>query len=232
MRHRNQLAAAVAIAISAVTGAAAGEQARKITADCEEALALSALPARLREQASVYSLTDQGFKMTRKKDGPFTCIVERNHVDAVIPQCVDAAGADTIIPGIMQKTEWSLAGIPVADRRAKFEELAEQEKLLPPPRSGISYMMSDFNYVWNSRNEHLMRVPPHVMFYAPNVSNEDVGGSFEEAVKGNRGTPFVVEVGIHGYMTSFVERPSESDDVLAACAGQLPEAQEMVVRSQ
>lgn len=232
MRHLNHLAAAVLLAISVPVTAIASDETRKLTAACEEALALSALPARLRDQASVYSLTDQGFKMTREKDGPFTCIVERNHADAVIPQCVDAAGADTIIPGIMKKSQWSLAGMPVAERRAKFAELAAKKELKPAPRSGISYMMSNFNYVWNANSEYLMRVPPHVMFYAPNVSNEDVGGSFQEAVDGNRGTPFVVEVGIHGYMTSFVERPSESDEVLAACAGQLPNAEEMVVRSQ
>ncbi len=232
MQHLDKLAAAVVLAAGIATTPAIGDEVRKHSIACEEALALSALPARLREQASVYSLTDDGFRMTRKKDGPFTCIVERNHADAMIPQCVDAAGADTIIPGIMQKSRWSLSGMSVAERRAKFTELAEKEELLPPARSGISYMMSNFNYVWNANNEHLMRVPPHVMFYAPGVSNEDVGGSFYEAVEGNRGTPFVVEVGIHGYMTSFVERPSESDDVLAACAGQLPEVQEMVVRRQ
>jgi len=232
MKHLNYLFAAVMLSVSVPGVAAASDETRKLTGDCEEALALSALPARLRDQASVYSLTDEGFKMSREKDGPFTCIVERNHVDAVIPQCVDAAGADTIIPGIMKKSQWALAGIPVAERRAKFAELAEKKELMPAPRSGISYMMSNFNYVWNTNSEYLMRVPPHVMFYAPNVSNDDVGGSFEEAVDGNRGTPFVVEVGIHGYMTSFVERPSESGDVMTACAGQLPEAQEMVVRKQ
>jgi len=232
MRHAKNLAAALAVALSIPVAAGASEESGKLTAACEEALALSALPARLRHQASVYSLTDQGFRKTRENDGPFTCIVERNHVDAIIPQCVDAAGADTIIPGIMKKTQWTLAGVPLTDRRARFAELAQKEELQPPPRSGISYMMSNFNYVWNTNTENLMRVPPHVMFYAPNISNEDVGGSFQEAVDGNRGTPFVVDVGIHGYMTSFVERPSESDDVLAACAGQLPTAEEMVVRKR
>lgn len=234
MRHPGKLTTAVALALSITVIpaaiAAASDERRDLTLECEEALALSALPARLRDQASVYSLTDQGFKMTREKDGPFTCIVERNHVDAVIPQCVDAAGADTIIPGIMQKTQWSLNGMQVAERRAKFKELAERDEFQPASRSGISYMMSDFNYVWNANSEDLMRVPPHVMFYAPNISNEDVGGSFEEAVSNNRGTPFVVEVGVHGYMTSFVENASESDDVMAACAGQLPKVREMVSR--
>lgn len=230
MSHLGKLATAVALAISVPLVSNASDDRRPITLECEEALALSALPARLRAEASVYSLTDQGFKMIRKKDGPFTCIVERNNPDAFIPQCVDAAGSDTIIPGIMKKSQWALAGMPVAERRAKFAELAGKDELHAPPRAGISYMMSDFNYVWNADSEDLMRVPPHVMFYAPNVSNEDIGGSFEEAVSNNRGTPFVVEVGIHGYMTSFVENASESEDVLAACAGQLPEVRDMVSR--
>ena len=204
-------------------GAGAATQSPRLTADCEEALALSALPTRLRDDASVYTLTDEGFSLTRSAKGPFTCIVERNHADAVIPQCVDAAGADTIIPGIIAKTDWSLMGVPAAERGARFRALANRGDLRAPARSGISWMMSNFNYSWNARSGRLMRIPPHVRFYAPNLSNDDIGGSMAEGMGGNRGVPFIIEEGIHGYITTMVEKPSDSTDVRTACAGQLPD---------
>ena len=219
MKYANKLALSIAVVLSSpYTVSAAGPV---LTQACEEALALSALPVRLRDRASVYSLTDGGFKLTRQSDGPFTCIVARNHETAVIPQCADAAGAESVIPGIISKTEWALSGMPPNERKARFEELAEKGEFRAPHRPGINYMMSAFNLVWNDQNESMMHIPPHVMYYAPNISNDDVGGSFSEAMGGNRGTPYIVEAGIHGYMTSLVDKASDSSDVMASCKGQI-----------
>jgi len=193
-----------------------------LPAACEEALALSALPKRLRDNASAYVLTPSGYELTRKRNGPFTCIVARNHEDALIPQCPDAAGAESIVPGIMLKSKWSLDGVAAQERETRFRKAAADGGLEPPSRPGISYMMSNFNYVWNAQAGSLIRVPPHVMFYAPGLTNDDIGGSFEEGTQKNRGVPFIIEEGIHGYMISFVEHASDSKDVLAACDDHLP----------
>ena len=83
-------------------------------------------------------------------------------------------------------------------------------------------MMSDFNYIYAPRTGKVLKIPPHVMFYAPWVSNEDVGGSLE-GVTTNIGTPFVVNPGPHGYMITYTQYPSNSADVVAACEGQLGE---------
>jgi len=190
---------------------------------CEEALALSALPKRLRDDASAYVLTESGYELTRERSGPFTCIVARNHDNALIPQCPDSAGAETIVPGIILKSQWALEGLAAAERDARFGKLAAEGRLEAPKRPGISYMMSNFNYVWNTQAGGLIRVPPHVMFYAPGLTNEDIGGSFEEGTQENRGVPFIIEEGIHGYMISFVEHASDSKAVLTACDDHLPE---------
>ena len=114
----------VAVALSAVTCSVNATQPPLLTQACEEALALSALPAALRSDASAYVLTASGFEMTRQGSGPFTCIVARNHANALVPQCPDAAGADTVIPGIIKKSEWALSGL---SRRAAA--------LNPPPEA-------------------------------------------------------------------------------------------------
>ncbi len=214
------LPAAAAVLMAGATSAA---DQNLLTPACETALALSALPQALRDDASVYVRTAAGFELERQGDGPFTCIVERNHADALIPQCPDAAGADTVIPAIIQRSEWALEGIEAAERRERFLAAVERGDFEAPARPGISYMMSEFNYVWNATNAELMVIPPHVMFYAPNLSDEDIGGSQELGLGSNRGYPFITGEGIHGYMISMVERGSDSSDVAAACAGQLPD---------
>ncbi len=194
---------------------------RNISAACEEQLALSALPKRLRATASAYVLYEEGFRKVRDKNGPFTCIVERNHEKALIPQCVDAAGADTIIPGIMLKTEWVLAGHSTEKRREMFQEGVSNGRLQAPSRAGVSYMMSAFNHIYNGQSSTFLRIGPHVMFYAPSLSNDDIGGSMREGMGSNRGVPFIVDESIHGFMTSMVEHAADSADALATCQGQI-----------
>jgi hypothetical protein len=194
-----------------------------LTPACEEALALSALPERLRDSASVYILTEQGYALSRKGDGAFTCIVERNHVSALVPQCPDAAGASSIIPGIIMKSNWALEGLSPDERATQFRQRADAGALQPPAGPGVSYMLSNFNFAWSVRQEALVRVAPHIMYYAPDVSNDDIGGSMEDGLGANRGYPFIVEEGIHGYIISLVEHASDSSAVEANCRGQLPE---------
>lgn len=206
--------------LPALSGAA--DDATLLTPDCEEALALSALPEHLRDGASVYVLTEEGYTLMRKGDGTFSCIVERNHPTALVPQCPDATGASVIIPGIIMKSNWVLEGLSPDERAAQFELKASDGVLQPPAGPGVSYMLSNFNYAWSTRQQALVRVAPHIMYYAPNVSNEDIGGSLEAGLGENRGYPFIVEEGIHGYIISLVEHPSDPSAVDARCKGQLP----------
>ncbi len=202
-----------------------------LTQACEEALALSALPDRLRESASAWTLTEDGYRKTRSGSGNFTCIVARNHPASLIPQCVDAAGADVIIPGIIAKSNWALAGISAADQKKRFAELVQEGRLKAAPRPGLSYMVSDYNYAYSAPRAAMFKIPPHVMFYAPHLSNDDIGGSMQEGMGTNRGMPFIVEQGIHGYMTSMVEHASDSSAVRAACEGQVSDQLPSLVQS-
>lgn len=224
MRFSSRIPVAAALILPMVNFATAAADMKLLPAACEEALALSALPKRLRAAASVYVLTEQGYELTRRGSGPFTCIVERNHEESLIPQCPDAAGAESVIPGIVMKSRWALEGLSAEERRDRFRQQVDQDRLQPPSRPGVSYMMSEFNLAWNARADGLLRIPPHVMFYAPNLGNEDIGGSVQEGTRENRGVPFIVGEGIHGYIISFVEHASDSADVLAACDGLIPEA--------
>ncbi|MEQ9562175.1 MAG: hypothetical protein RLN69_06610, partial [Woeseiaceae bacterium] len=92
----------------------------------------------------------------------------------------------------------------------------------PAARPGISYMMSDYNYAFVESSGRVMKLPPHVMFYAPYVKNTDVGGSFQGLTE-NIGTTFILNEGVHGYMIVYTEHEADPNEVAEKCTGQLGE---------
>jgi hypothetical protein len=198
------------------------DQNRILTTECEIAVALSAAPSRLRADASVYALTDGEYKMVIEGEGPLTCIVERNHLDSVIPQCMDKAGIDSVLPAILARSTMAVAGASFAEINAENTRKAESGELRPAARPGISYMMSDYNYAFVQSAGRVMKLAPHVMFYAPYVRNSDVGGSFQSMTE-NIGTTFILNEGVHGYMIVYTEHEADPNDVAEKCRGQLGE---------
>jgi len=73
-----------------------------------------------------------------------------------------------------------------------------------PHRSGISYMLSPIlrTYTNPDQNDHVITASvPHVMYYAPNVTNAQVGGG--TPAPGAK-YPFVILPGPHGYSIQFL----------------------------
>ncbi|MDH4126831.1 MAG: hypothetical protein OEW64_06420 [Gammaproteobacteria bacterium] len=202
---------------------AAGANLQDLSIECEIAVARSAAPLRLRADASVYALQDGEYKRVIEGAGPLTCIVERNDPDSIVPQCLDRAGVDTILPALIHRSLMSLSGATFQEIQADFKQRADNGEFKPAPRAGVSYMMSNYNYTYIAPRERVMKIAPHVMFYAPHVSNHDIGGSFESMV-GNVGTPFLFDEGVHGYMIVYTEHEADSTEVAEACRGQLNEA--------
>ena len=114
---------ALLIVINMSVGAA--ESIKLFTKQCEEALALSALPERLRENATVYVLGKHGFEKSRTGNGPFACLANRNHPDSIIPMCYDEPGIKAVLPSELRRGEMILAGKTnadyVADRSRRVE---------------------------------------------------------------------------------------------------------------
>lgn len=210
----------LSIAMTALltVGVQAAESAEYLSAKCETALALSALPAQMRSSASVYVLSENGFKQTVDADGPFTCIVERNHPKSIIPQCVDAAGADEIIPAIMHKTKLAMQGVKPVDIKADFRTRADKGEFKAPSTIGVNYMMSSYNYIYLQGPNIIANIPPHLMHYAPNATNKDIKAAPNAQ---RQGLPHINDPGIHAYFISFVEGASDASAVQQACAGEV-----------
>ena len=226
MRNQEKPVAALASSIlllgPALVVTAIADDRVNLTRECEISVALSAAPQRLRADASVYALQDGKYTKVVDGQGALTCIVERNHTASVIPQCMDAAGVDSVLPAIIERSELTLKGESLQEVAAHHEQKLESGQFSAASRPGISYMMSAYNYIYVESSQRVLKVPPHVMFYAPDISNAEIGGSFE-SMANNIGTPFVFNEGPHGYMVVYTQYPSSPDEVADACRGQLGE---------
>jgi hypothetical protein len=200
-----------------------GADLTNLTTDCEVAIARSAAPLRLRADASVFALQGDQYKKVIAGDGPLTCIVERNHKASVVPQCMDRAGLNSTLPAIVSRSLLAVSGASFEAINADNAKKTENGEFNPASRPGVSYMMSDYNYTFVGSAGRVLKIPPHVMFYAPYVSNADIGGSFRGMTE-NIGTPFVFNEGIHGYFIVYTHHQADPNEVADKCRGQLGEA--------
>ena len=187
--------------------------------DLEIQLALSALPPHLRDSATVYVLNPvKGFEVARKGTNGFHTFVSRNGDDAMrgswplkeyrddilYPISFDEAGAKTIMPVFFDIATMQAKGTSPAELKKLIQDRFKKKYYKAPERAGISYMLSPIlrTYTNPDANENIVTASvPHVMYYAPNVTNNEVGGG-----KPGPGAkyPFVILPGPHGYNVQFL----------------------------
>lgn len=139
----------------------------------EVTLALSAAPEGLRAGAAVYVLDKTGYRKFRDAANGLTCLVERSRPDSLEPICWDAEGAATIMPRVLAEAEWRAAGLDAAEVERRVNEGFATGRFRAPSRAGVAYMMSAQNFVFNG--ERVIHYHPHVMIYAPYVTNAMIG---------------------------------------------------------
>jgi hypothetical protein len=167
--------------------------------DAETVLALDAAPEALRAGAGVYVLERLGYVKARESSNGFTCIVNRDHPRAIKPTCYDAEGTATILPAVLRFGELLMQGKPVPEIQADIRKGFEQGKFISPRRPGVAYMLSGEIANVDPQTGRITSFPPHVMFYAPNLSNADIGAS-PASLQQNPGLPFIAYQGPHGFM--------------------------------
>ena len=200
--------------------------------DLEVQLALSALPPHLRDNATVYALNpDQGFEVARKGTNGFHALVARTgddtfrgtwplkeyRDDILYPISFDEAGAKAQMRVFFDAAEMQAKGTPPGELKKIIQDRYKKGYYKAPERAGVSYMLSPIlrTYVNPDETEDVATADvPHVMHYAPNVSNQDVGGAnpkpeelryFSEHGRWpDSPPPFVILHGPHGYMVQFL----------------------------
>ena len=180
-------------------GAAKGPRVDVLPEACEVGLALSAAPENLRPAVGLLILREEGYRRVRASTNGFDCIVNRDHPMAIKPTCFDAEGAATIVPKIVQVGDWLLEGLDTTEIERRVAEGFESGLFRAPARPGVAYMLSNFNRPWNPNTETLGWFPPHIMFYAPELTNRDIG--FDPAsYEPGQMLPLIAYEGPHGFM--------------------------------
>lgn len=142
----------------------------------EIALALEAAPPPLAKGAGVYVHDKDGYVKARDSQNGFVCVVDHRIPNSVEPQCMDAEGVKTFLPKFLLVASLRAQGKAEPEIRQAVKAAFASGKLKAPARSGVIYMLSPHNVVTIDEEKGVaVPFPPHLMFYAPNLSSADVG---------------------------------------------------------
>jgi hypothetical protein len=170
----------VAAIVLGAAGVSSAEQPPLMERQREIDLALSACPAAVASKAAVYVLEATGYVKVRESQNGFTAIVQHAMLTSQEPQCMDAEGTRTILPRILKVAELRAQGKSPEEIRRFVADAYARGVFQPPARPGIDYMLSSENRVPDSKGgvEHFA---PHVMCYAPYLTNAAIGSAFNAA---------------------------------------------------
>jgi hypothetical protein len=189
----------------------------KIPINLETDFALSALPPQLRHDATVYLLDPKkGYYIAHKGANGFICFVTRTEwewsefrKDNAAAISYDAEGAKTIFPVYMDVAAMRATGkfTPLQIKNIVIDRI-RKGIYKAPARTGISYMLAPVMRTYPGTPDHhkvMTMNMPHYMFYAPYLTNTDIGnipnGEADGPVVINPGALFLGERrGPYGYI--------------------------------
>jgi hypothetical protein len=143
------------------------------------ALAESAAPAEVSSKATVYVLGLRGYEKAREGTNGFSCFVGRHFVKptetTIEPACFDAEGSRTLLFVYMHGEELRISGKSEEEIKADVAKGYEEGRYKYPSKPGFLYMMSSENRLSAITDQSSGIFPPHLMFYAPNMTTQDIG---------------------------------------------------------
>lgn len=186
-----------------------------IPAQLETQFALSALPPALRDKATVYRLDPKkGYRLSRQGTSGVACLVERTvwewvdfRNDIYIPLCYDAAGTKAHLKVIMDAATLRAQGKSPVAMKATIEKRYKNKTYKAPQNAGLSYMIAPVMRALGPPDMKLHTMSmPHLMFYAPNITNKDIGAVPNLADQASIIYPFVDKQGnaAQSYMIQLV----------------------------
>ena len=158
----------------------------KMPRDLETAFALSALPPHLREGAAVYLLDPaKGYVKDRDGKNGVACMVVRSdwqfpsepfRDDVFWAVCFDAEGVKTLLQDYLLAASMRARGMDSAEVNREVLRRVRSGALPNPSRTGVSYMIAPVMRGFIHSGVGTMNMP-HYMFYAPHLTNKDIGGN-------------------------------------------------------
>jgi hypothetical protein len=138
----------------------------------EVALARTAAPRSIADSATVLVLKRTGFVEAHHGNNGFTCVVFRGFDGATTdpnfwnanvraPQCLNPPASRTVLPNLMKRAEWVMAGVDTTELNARTKHAFDSHEFALPAAGAMAYMLSHQQNLGGS-DPHWM---PHLMFY-------------------------------------------------------------------
>ncbi len=177
--------------------------------DLEVQLALSALPAHLRDDATIYVLDPKaGYTVFKEGSNGFVALVGRTSTrfyqadwdyayptDQLIPMAYDAVGMEFHLKPWFDLARMRAEGASPSDAKERLRAGFTDGTYRAPNKGGISYMLSPIHraYLAPEVSGEIFTVSfPHYMPYAPHVTGKQLG-NFDPTAG-----PFALNHGQHG----------------------------------
>jgi hypothetical protein len=152
------------------------------------AIARSAAPKEISDKADIYVLGKNGYELASKgSNNGFICAIEREKLDTMEPECYDREGSQTTFKARQFVEGQRAAGVSEDKIEKAVAAGYKSGRFKAPSKPGITYMLSDSNYVFDPDSKQIIHFPGHLMFYAPYATAETVGSG--------AGAPYIVHPG-------------------------------------
>ena len=150
----------------------------------EIALARSAAPPSISDNAEIMVLGPKGYTTAVKGTNGFVCVVERSWATATdfpefwnpkirAPHCFNPQAAKTFAPIFLMKTKLVLAGKSKAEILEATNAAFDKKELPPLEPGAMAYMLSKQQYL----NDDAKNWHPHVMFYVSGDAEKSSGAN-------------------------------------------------------
>jgi len=222
------IAASLSLAAGAVAQTAASypnmapiEQYLSASQADEIALARSAAPASISDNATVLALSAHGYETAAQGANGFVCIVQRAWANDFssnefwnpklrAPICFNAAAAHSVLPEYLQRTQWVLAGASKSELLERTRAALTAGAIAQPEPGAMCYMMSRRGYLGDAA-----RGPwhPHLMFFFPRTEPAVWGANVAD------GAVIAFPDGVDPLTTFLIPVPHWSDGSPDAAAG-------------
>jgi hypothetical protein len=148
--------------------------------DSEEILlARSAAPAEIAAAASVYTVRGGKAVQLRAGTNGCSCMVARDlHEGSLYPICFDVEGTKSVLPRELMEVALRSTGRSEEEVIRAVDSAYQTGALRVPATLAVAYMMSPRQVLFSSPLADGRRVGawhPHVMFYVPNATAEQLG---------------------------------------------------------
>lgn len=166
----------------------------------EVALARSAAPKDVSGPARVLVMTAKGFVEAEPGTNGFTCLVLRSFAAPPAdpnfwnprvraPHCFNRPGVRTVLPEILQRIEWILAGVSPTEAEARGRRGYGRREFPKPEPGAMAYMLSPQQHLQDGDEPHWM---PHLMLYydrSMKAADWGAGGMTAPVIDATAGDP-------------------------------------------